>query len=87
MRCVIVGEGSSRLSVLSDVPPLSLSEMYLTIRGSGYLICSHSPSGSSSLEDSLFARTWVLPSCSFFSPFVGCFVLLIIGKSSSSKVA
>jgi hypothetical protein len=35
----------------------------------------------------LFARTWVLPSCSFFSPLVGCFVLLMIGKSSSSKVA
>ncbi len=65
----------------------SFSEMFLTIKGSGYLICSRSPSGSPSLEDSLFARTWVLPSCSFFSPLVGCFVLLMIGKSSSSKVA
>jgi len=27
-------------------------------------------------------RTWVLPSCTFFSPFVGCFVLLTIGKFS-----
>jgi hypothetical protein len=38
-----------------------------------------------SLEDFSFARTWVLPSCAIFSPFVGCFVLLMISKFSSFK--
>jgi hypothetical protein len=38
-----------------------------------------------SLEDSSFARTWVLPSCVIFSPFVGCFVLLMIIGLHHSK--
>jgi len=47
------------------------------------MICSCSLRGSPSLEDSSFARTWVFPSCTFFSPFVGCFVFLMIGMFSS----
>ncbi len=52
----------------------------VTGRGFGYLICSHSSRGwPSSEEDSLVVKTWVLPS--FFTPtFVGCFVLLMIGR-------
>ncbi len=32
---------------------------------------SHSLSGPPSLEDSSIVKTWVLQSCTFFSPFVG----------------
>jgi hypothetical protein len=43
----------------------------------GCLICSRSPIGLSSLEVSSFARTWVLPSCTFFlSLSRGCFVFI-----------
>ncbi len=61
----------------------------------GCLICSHSTSGSvldlfscspiglSSLEVCSFARTWVLPSCSFFSSsFLLALFLLMIGRFS-----
>jgi hypothetical protein len=51
--------------------------------GGRFVICSCSLSGSPSLEDSSFARTWVSPSCTFFFPFVGCFVFLMIGRFSS----
>ncbi len=49
------------------------------------MICSCSLSGSPSLEDSSFAKTWVFPSCTFFFPFVGCFVFLMIGRFSSFR--
>ncbi len=51
--------------------------------GGSVMICSCSLSSSPSLEDSSFARTWVFPSCTFFFPFVGCFVFLMIGRFSS----
>ncbi len=76
-RVVIVNEGSSNLSILSNVRPLSLSNMLLTTEGgSEYLICSHSPCSPPSLEDFSFAKTWVVPSCTFSPPFLGalCFI-------------
>ncbi len=42
---VIVGEGSSRLIVFSNVPPFALFHMLLAPRGFEYLICSCSPWG------------------------------------------
>ncbi len=47
LRCVvIVGEGFSKLGILSNIFPFPSSNMLLVIRGRGfwYLICSYSPS-------------------------------------------
>jgi len=46
-----------------------------TREGVRYLICSCFLNGLPSLEDFLFAKTWVLPSCTFF-PFLWmlCFI-------------
>jgi hypothetical protein len=77
-KCVvIVIEGSSKPSILSNVHLLSLSNMLLTTEGgSEYLICLHSPRSPPSLEDFSFARTWVVLSCTFSTPFLGalCFI-------------
>ncbi len=90
-RVVIVNEGSSKLSILSNFCPLSLSNMLLMTKGgSKYLICSDSPCSPPSLEDFSFARTWVVPSCSFSPPFLGalCFIddrqMFIITRSKAS---
>ncbi len=87
LECVvIIGEGSSRLGILSSVPPLSLFNMIFAIgRGGGfkYLIYFHSYCDLPSLEHFQLSKTCVLPSCTLFAPFVGLFVLLIIGKLSS----
>jgi hypothetical protein len=48
------------------------------MEGVRYLICSCFLSGLLSLEDFSFAKTWVLPSCTF-SPF--CWVLYFIDDS------
>jgi len=48
-RVVIAGEGSFRLIVFSNVPPLSLFHMLLAPRGFEYLICSCSLWGLPSL--------------------------------------
>ncbi len=61
----------------------SLFDILIAFEKFRYLICSYSM--ALSLEYSSFARTWVLPSCAIFSPFVGCFVLLMISKFSSFK--
>jgi hypothetical protein len=74
---VIVSEGSSKPNILSNVCPLFLCNMLLMTKGgSEYLICSNSPCSPPSLEDFLFSRTWVVPSCSFSPPFLGalCFI-------------
>jgi hypothetical protein len=86
-RVVIVGEGSSRLLVFSNVSPFALFHMLLAPRGFEYLICSCSPWGLPHWWFFFFAMNWVLPSSTFFSPnppFFGgagwCFVLLWICK-------
>ncbi len=86
MRCVVtIGEGSSRLAIHSSVPPLSLSNMLITMGGGGqsnYLISSCSPCDMPSLKIlSLpgFGSFHLVP----FFPLVGFFVLLIIDKFSS----
>lgn len=68
---VTVHEGSSRLGVVSNVPPLSLSYMLLTKWVFMYLICPHSPSYLRSLKVSLFAWSWVLLSFPFSPPLSG----------------
>jgi hypothetical protein len=79
-----ISEGSLRLDILLSVPPLFLFNRLLKMmEGFMYLICSCSHSNSPYLEDSSCAKTWVLPSCYFFSPFVECFVLSTIGRCSS----
>ncbi len=89
LRCVvIICEGSSSLNIFSSVPPLSLFNMFFTIEGGGGRV--------QVLDFFLFPLQFalfgvilachdlcVLPSCTFSSPFVGLFVLLIIGKFSS----
>ncbi len=55
----------------------------LWFKGLGCLICSCSPCDPHFKKDSLFFKTWVLSSCTFFLPFVGCFVLLMIDMFSS----
>jgi len=79
LRCVvIIGEDFFKLGVLSSVPPFSLSGILLATReGVRYLICS-----------CFLRKIFCLPRPgSFhlvpFSPFVGCFVLLMIHRFSS----
>jgi len=67
---VIVGDNSSRLSVLKFVPPISLPDMLLVDGGRGgfeYLIYSCFPCDLPSLVVSFFAWTWVLHFCTLFS--------------------
>ncbi len=77
-RCVvIIVDGSSKLCVIFGVFPHSIFDMHLAIRDRfKYLICSYSPRDPPSLKYSPFARTWVLPSCTFLSPlcWVFCFI-------------
>ncbi len=54
---VTEGEGSSKLGILSSVPPLSLFDMFIATKKVQKLICSNSPSSPSLLEVSLFAKT------------------------------
>jgi hypothetical protein len=48
-------------------------------------LCSYSLSSSPSLEDSSFVKTWVLPSCTFLSPLLLCWVLCFIGLAYQEK--
>jgi hypothetical protein len=82
---VIIGEGFSKLGILLGVLPFLLFDMLLVIRGGwgvGYLICFHSLNNPPSLENSSFSRTWGPSILYLFLPFVGCFVLLMIGRFS-----
>jgi hypothetical protein len=83
-RCfVIISESSSRPSVLSSVPPLSLSHTFLVIKGFEYLIYSCSPRGPLPLVISSFYLDLGPSILLLFFPFFGCFVLVTIGKFSS----
>ncbi len=82
---IIIGEGSSKLGILLDVPPLSLFNMLLAIGGGGFkCLILFVPFAIFPLWNILILLgLGVLPSYTFFSPFVGFFVLLIIGRFSS----
>lgn len=81
---IIVDEDFLNLCVLSCVPPFLLNLMFFSKWGEGGFRVLDSLSSLFSLEKKLFVRTWVLASCIFFCPFVGCFVLLMIDKFSSN---
>ncbi len=71
-------------SFMCSSPPFLLNLMFFSKWGEGGFRVLDSPSSLLSLEKKLFVRTWVLASCIFFCPFVGCFVLLMIDKFSSN---
>jgi len=74
-RVVIVGEGYSRLGVLTSLPPLFLINMlHGTSGGFQYLMGPCPPCGPP-LFGRLFAWTLVLTPYSFSLPFLGVFFL------------
>ncbi len=86
MKCVIIiGEGSAKLSIILGVPPLSLFNMFLAIKGEGSSTWfPFIPLAICPLWIILILLgLGVLPIYTFFSPIVGFFVLLIIGRFSS----
>ncbi len=70
-HAVAIGEGSSKLALLSGGPPFSLFDMLLAIRGGSGTSCSICGSPSYVVLSSSW--TWILPFCSLYSPFLGCF--------------
>ncbi len=83
-RAITINEGFSRLGVFSSVPPLSFYDMLLVTRGRGgrglNIWLFPTPLIS---PPSFLAWTWVLSFCSFFSPSIGCFVLIKFNRVSS----
>jgi hypothetical protein len=75
--------GVVTISVFSSVPPISLSHMFLVIRGFEYLIYSCSLRGPLPLVISSFCLDLGPSILLNFPPFFGCFVLVTFGKFSS----
>jgi hypothetical protein len=89
LRCALArGEDFSRLGILSEVPPLSLFDVLLATGVSSGTWCSPCDLWSALLGGSFIFLDRVLPFCSLYSLFFGCFDLFMNGRIScyTSKI-